>query len=77
MRVEEVVRLVALAFDRKAHDVDEHVREAVARVRAVRAALHLEVEEQATVAGEDRDVAHRAILLEAAQGGDLVEARPV
>ncbi|MNN21957.1 hypothetical protein D3C81_1352960 [compost metagenome] len=75
--IEQVVGCLALAGGREAHHVAEHVREAVARVGAVGAAFHLVVEEQAVVAAEDRDMAHRAILFEAAQRRDLFQPGPV
>ncbi len=56
VRVEQVVRRVALARGLQAHDVAQHVGEAVAGVGAVGAALHLVVEEQPAVAAQDRDV---------------------
>jgi hypothetical protein len=41
---------------RQPHDVDQH--------RAIDSALHLEIEEQATVAGQNRNAAQLALLLE-------------
>ena len=77
MRVEEIVRGVALACLRELDDIDQHVGEGVAGHRAVRSALHLEIEEQAAVAGEDRERAERSLALKAAQRGDLFQAGPV
>jgi hypothetical protein len=49
---------------RQPHDVDQHLREGVAGHRAIDSALHLEIEEQATVAGQNRNAAQLALLLE-------------
>ena len=75
--VEQVVRRLALAGGRQAHHVAQHVGKGVAGVGAIGAALHLVVEEQAVVAAQDGDVAHRAVALEAAQRRDLLQPRPV
>jgi hypothetical protein len=75
--VEQVVRGVALACALQPHDVAQHVGERVTGHRAVGAALAFEVEEQPAVAAQDRDVSHRAVTLESAQRGDLLQARPV
>ena len=49
--VEQVVRVLAPPFVRQPHDVDQHFREGIAGHRAIDAAFHFEVEEQAAVAG--------------------------
>ena len=77
VRVEEVVRRVALPGGGKTNDVDEHVREGVAGHGAVGAALHLEIEEEAAVATQDRERPQAAFGLEAAQRRDLFESRPI
>ena len=75
--VEEVVGGVAVALLHEVDDVDEHVGEGVAGHCAVGSTLHLEVEEEATVAGEDGERAQGAVALEGSQRGDLFEAGPV
>src|ERR1035441_2892463 len=69
--VEEVVGGVAVALPGEVDDVDEHVRKGVASHRAIRAAVHLEVEKQAAIAAEDRERPERSVALKRAQRGDL------
>jgi hypothetical protein len=54
---------------RQPHDVDQH--------RAIDSALHLEIEEQATVAGQNRNAAQLALLLESPGRRNLFQSRPV
>ncbi len=77
MRVEQVMRGVALAGLGQLDDIDQQFREGIAGHGAVGAALHLEIEEQAAIADQDRQRPQRAVLLEAAQRRDLLQARPV
>src|ERR1035441_457916 len=75
--VEEIVRGVSLARVRELNDIDQHVGERIAGHCAVGSPLHLEVEKEAAVAGEDGDGTERAVTLKLAQLGDLFEAGPV
>ena len=77
MGVEQIMRGVALAGLLQLHDIDQQFREGVAGHGAVGAALHLEIEEQAAIADQNRHRLQRAVLLIAAQRGDLLQARPV
>ncbi len=54
VRVEKIVGGFACACIHVLDDVDEHVREGVARHGTVGAALHLEVDKEAAVAAENR-----------------------
>src|ERR1700722_296163 len=47
MRVEQVMRLLALAGPGKTNDIDEHIWKGIAGHGAVGAALHLEIKKQA------------------------------
>ena len=67
MGVEQIVRGVALPRLRQPHHVDQHIREGVAGHRAISPTLHLEIEKEGAVAGQDGDRPHRAVLLETAQ----------
>ena len=62
---------------RQPHDVDQHLREGVAGHRAIDSALHLEIEEQATVAGQNRNAAQLALLLESPGRRNLFQSGPV
>lgn len=77
MGVEQVVRLVSAPLARQADHVHQHLRESIAGIGPVHAALGLEVEEQAAIADEDRDPPHRPLALEGADRRDLSEARPI
>ena len=57
MGVKKVVRFLAPPLVRQPHHVDQHFREGVAGHRAIDAALHLEIEEEAAVASMNRDAA--------------------
>jgi hypothetical protein len=74
--VEEIVRGVSPACVRELDDIDQHVWERIAGHGAVGSPLHLEVEKEATVAGEDGDGTKSAVTLKLAQLGDLFEAGP-
>src|SRR3954462_738808 len=54
MCVEQIMSGVALAFLRKADDVDQKLGEGIAGHGAVGAALHLEVQKEPAIAAEDR-----------------------
>jgi hypothetical protein len=64
MGVKKVVRFLTPPLARQPHDIDQHLREGVAGHRAIDSALHLEIEEQATVAGQNWNAAQLALLLE-------------
>ena len=69
--IEEIVRGVSLARVRELDDIDQHVWECIAGHCAVGSPLHLEVEKEAAVAGEDGDRTESAVTLKPAQRGDL------
>ena len=77
MGVEEVVCRVSFPGFLQSDDLDQHVGECVSGHCAVRSPFHLEVEKEPAIAAQDRDRPHRAFGLEAAQGGDLFQSRPV
>ena len=77
MGVEKVVRFLAPPLARQPHHVDQHFREGVAGHRAIGAPLHLEIEEQAAVAGKNRNAAQLALLLKSPKGRNLFQARPI
>src|SRR5258705_2892855 len=77
MRVEQIMRGIALAGLRKLHDVDKQFGKGVSGHRAVGTALHLEIEEQSAVADQNRQRAQRTVLLEIAKRGNLFQPRPV
>ena len=77
MCVKKVVRFLAPPLARHSHDVDQHFREGAARHRAIDSALHLEIEEQAAVAGTYRNAAQLALVLESPERRNLFQARPV
>src|SRR6478735_597658 len=77
MRVEQVMRGVALARLGQVDDVDQKLREGIAGHGAIGAALHLEVQEQPAIAAEDRERTERTVLLKVAEGRDLLQPRPV
>ena len=75
--VEQVVRVVPTTGCRQLHDVDQHFGKRVACVRSVRAAIHLEIEEETAVARKDGYLMHRAVTLKLSEGRNLLQARPV
>ena len=77
MGVKKVVRFLAPPLARQTHDIDQHFREGVAGHRAIDSALHLEIKEEAAVAGQNRNAAQCALLLESPERRNLFQARPV
>ena len=53
MGIKQVVGLIPLACLLKPNHVSQHLRESIARHGAVGTALHFEIQEQRTVAGEN------------------------
>ncbi|KAG1259363.1 hypothetical protein G6F65_015322 [Rhizopus arrhizus] len=66
----------AFALAHPFDEVAQHVGKAIAGGGAVCASRHFVIQEQAVVAAQDRDVAHRAFGLEAAQRRDLFQTGP-
>src|ERR1700722_6782597 len=75
MCVKKVVRFPAPPLARHSHDVDQHFREGVARHRVIDSALHLEIEEQAAVAGIGTRRSF-ALVLESPERRNLFQAGP-
>ena len=74
MGVKKVVCFLTPPLARQPHDVNQHLREGVAGHRAIDSALHLEIEEQSTVAGQNRNAAQLALLLKSP--GDEIFSSP-
>jgi hypothetical protein len=70
----KVVRFLTPPLARQPHDVNQHLREGVGGHRAIDSAFHLEIEEQATVAGQNRNAAQLALLLKSP--GDEIFSSP-
>ncbi len=75
--IEQIVRLLAFALVDEIDHAHQHLGIGIARHGAIGAALHLEGQEHAAVAAENRHAAHLARIARAAQSRDLVETGPV
>src|SRR6516164_6534624 len=62
VRIEQIMRGIAFAVLREAHDIDQEFRESIARHGAVGTPLHLEIQKQPAIAAEDRERPQRTVL---------------
>src|ERR1700686_2568921 len=71
------MRCAALARCVKSDHINQHLRKTVPGHGPIGTAFDLKIEKKATIAAENRNVAHGSVTLKTAQGRNLLETGPI